>query len=423
MTVTMYNIQGVSEQLQEDIQTAQIHALRHSFRQDVKQMFIRHGMDKFAQFQLEPNNRTAEPVYIVTGVSFIPTDHDNGHCISEQHNIFGHNDDGRTYVMNNSAMIAQSLLDHGHRVILHSGNEKLARQLIANHPQGHQARFVSGNVSDPALVGKIYDHLAEESKVQPISDVRLMAYQSFAQGCEEPFKPMHQEDHSFVEQACSNRIRFVFNMAAMAYDLLENKNAAGMRIVSLSALAGNRASYGLVADAADKFMNELMWRTFHLEANISTGKPVTIVKVNPGITAACNVYNRDSVINLVSNESIADGFPFENDVLSGRKALPIMSSGDVGWVAERILTANDNQNLNEDMPQSVKELLYAGYKPEELKQRFADAVKIDGDTISVGNGRLPEHCYASNTIYGALPDHIKPGEYRRISLTPPGQYF
>ncbi len=411
------------QQIQEDYLNSHIHSLRHEFRHDVQKMIERHSINKFADFKLEPANPVATPIYVVTGVSFIPTSHDEGQCISDQHTIFGYSDDGEKYVMNNSAMIAQRLLDGGHRVVLHSSNEKLTRQLIENHPNGCNAHFVSGSVSDPALVGHVYEALHMEAMYNPISDVRLMAYQSFAQGVEEPFKPMHLEDSSFVEQACSNRIRFVFNMAAMAYDLLENKNAAGMRIVSLSALAGNRASYGLVADAADKFMNELMWRTFHLESNISTGKPVTIYKINPGITAACDVYNRDSVVDLVTKESIADGFPFEGKVLSGKAPLPIMSSDDVSWVAERVLTAEIGQPLNENLPDTIRQLLYAGYEPDDLVKRFSDAVKIDGNRISVGNDKLPEHCYAANTTYGALPDVIKPGEYRRISLTPIGQMF
>ena len=68
-------------------------------------------------------------------------------------------------------------------------------------------------------------------------------------------------------------------------------------------------------------MNELAWRTFYLESNISTAKPVTVFQVNPGITTACETYRDGRAMKTVLQESIADGFPLSDDIISGSARL------------------------------------------------------------------------------------------------------
>jgi hypothetical protein len=274
------------------------------------------------------------------------------------------------------------------------------------------------------VLKNIYAALEAMSAQKPVSTVRMGLYQSFAQAAGDPFKPMHVEPVAEVERAAGKRLRFVYNMAAMGYDFLLNRGLDSLRIVSLSALASQRATYGLLADAADKYMNELTWRTFHLESNVSTGKPVSLYQINPGITAACDVYQRDSVRQVVNRESVADGFPLDDEVLKGEKPLPAMSANDVAWVADAMLTTEEGADPNENMPAHVKELLYGGFTPEELKARFGEAVQATESGVAVDpNHVLPEHMLAAATEYGALPSELRPGDYKRISLCPPGQRF
>jgi hypothetical protein len=307
---------------------------------------------------------------------------------------------------------------------VHSGNPALAQALVDRHPNGGNVIVIGGDLAEPDILKKIYGALDEMGARQPVSTLKMALYQSFAQGGGMPFKPMHVEAPAEVERAANKRTRFVFNMAALGYDLVMNREMEDLRIASLSALAANRASYGLLADAADKFMNELAWHTFHIEANASTGKPVTVYQVNPGITTACDVYESDAVKQLVRRESVADGFPFDDRVLAGEKGLPQMSARDVAVVVEKLLDTPYGEDPNKGLPKHVRRLLTGGFEEKELRRRFKKAVKRTRTGVSVdAAGLLPDHMLRSGTEYGALPQKLRAGEYKRISLTPPGQRF
>lgn len=402
-------------------QDAVIAGLRGDFARDIGAFLKAAGISADTPLRFRPEAPEAEPAFIITGASFTPYDpalhgDDSAHALHEAQ--------GARYLMNNTAALLVRLMDEGRRVIVHSGAPDIVGEIVAGHPNANRVRVVGGDLGGPQVLHDIYAALESMSAEKPVSTVRMALYQSFAQASGEPFKPLHNETVAEVERAASRRLRFVYNMAAMGYDFLVNRNLDRLRVVSLSALAANRATYGLLADAADKFMNELVWRTFHLEANISTGKPVTIYQVNPGITAACDVYRRESVRRTVYRESVADGFPLDDDVLTDQAPLPRLSARDVAWAVHALLTTQDGEDPNRDMPESVAALLYGGFTPEELRERFRQAIKVKDDTIAVDPDRVfPEHVLTPGTQYGALPQELRPGEYKRISLCPPGQRF
>lgn len=405
----------------ETIHEAEIRQLREDFRHDVKDFLTMAGIDECPSFQIESASAHAEPVFILTGASFSAYNSE-AHGNEDTHAHYSHSN---SYLMNNTAALLERLMDGGHRVLAHIKNApEQAESIIKSHPNGHRVTPIHGDLADTSILKTIYCGLAEMSEQQPISNIRMGLYQSFAQGNGSPFNPIHRESIFEVERAASRRLRFVYNMATLGYDLLENKGLDDLRIVSLSALAANRATYGLLADAADKFMNDLTWRTFHLEANVSTGKNVTIYQVNPGITTACDVYRNPQAHELVIRESIADGFPMDDDVLMRKKPLPQLSSHDVAWVSDALLRTPDGQDPNESMPSRIKELLYGGFEPKDIKERFQQAIQVQDDYIAVDPDRiLPEHIITPGTTYGSLPKAIEPGSYKRISLTPLGQRF
>lgn len=408
--------------IDDNIYEAEARRLRHDFRQEVGHFLKRAKIDECPAFTIEPDAIDGDPVFIVTGIGFTPYTAET-HGTEPTHAFYNGKKD---YVMNNTAAVLQRLMDDGHRVIAHvKGDTDLAGKLIADHPNGEKVRVVGGDLTEPEVLHDIYGAMAGFSAEQPVNNVRMVLYQSFAQGNGSPFNPIHIEKPEEVERACSRRIRFIYNMAAMGYDMLMNKGLDDLRIVSLSALAAQRATYGLLADAADKFMNELTWRTFFLESNISTGKPVSIYQVNPGITTACDIYRNPQSRTLIKRESLADGFPMDAHIFADEAApLPQLSANDVAWVADTLVRTPDGADPNENMPAQIKDLLYGGFTPEELRTRFHHAIAMkDGATEINPEQVFPEHIITPGVKYGALPDKVEKGTYKRISLTPQGQRF
>ncbi|QQG35466.1 MAG: hypothetical protein HYS17_07940 [Micavibrio aeruginosavorus] len=403
------------------LQKTIIETLRRDFQQEVAIFLTKAGLDAAPQFRVDRQAKHAAPVYILTGASF--TLYDQAKHGNELTHAFWETPlAGHRYLMNNTAAILQNLVKDGCRVLLHTRSDPdLTRQLV-NNPD---VRVIQGDLGDPEILQSMYRELAGMAAERPISDVAMALYQSFAQNSGEPFKPMHKEAVEEVERAASRRLRFIYNMAAMGYDLLMNRGQDNLRIVSLSALAANRASYGLLADAADKFMNELAWRTFYLESNISTGKPVSVFQINPGITTACDTYRDPQAMKTVLQESIADGFPLSDDILRGTAPIPQLSAHDVAWITNALLRTPEGANPNDGMPDEVKATLYGGFSPQELRQRLLAAITIDSDGgAGIDNGSiLPDHILTPGTTYGALPSPMKGGVYKRISMAPRGQEF
>lgn len=395
-----------------------IDTLRTDFQKEVQKFLGKAGLAHQPAFMIEHQAPDAAPVYILTGASFTAYDpQKHGH---EATHAFWQGQD-KKYLMNNTAAILQKLVADDCRVLLHTRSGVALTQEIVNNDKVH---VIEGDLADPAILNEMYGALAVMSAQHPISDISMVLYQSFAQNNGEPFKPMHKEPVEEVERAANRRLRFVYNMAAMGYDLLVNRGLEDLRVVSLSALAANRASYGLMADAADKFMNELAWRTFYLESNISTGKPVTVFQVNPGITTACDTYRDGKAMKTVMQESIADGFPLSPEIMSGEKPIPQLSAHDVAWVSHALLRTPEGHNPNEGMPAEVKATLYGGFSPAELRRRLLASLIAEDDTISIeGDNLLPDHILTPGTTYGALPSPLKKGTYKRISMTPKGQEF
>lgn len=395
-----------------------VNNLRDDFQREVKTFLNNAGLQDMPAFSVDQQSPEAAPVYILTGASFTVYNADK-HGDEATHAFWQAGD--QCYVMNNTAAILQKLVADDCRVLLHTRSGVALTNDIVNNDKVH---VIEGDLADPAILNTMYAELAAMSAQQPISDISMVLYQSFAQNNGEPFKPMHKEPVAEVERAASRRLRFVYNMAAMGYDLLMNRGLNDLRVVSLSALAANRASYGLMADAADKFMNELAWRTFYLESNISTGKPVTVFQVNPGITTACDTYRDGKAMKTVMRESIADGFPLADDVLSGAQPIPQLSAHDVAWVSHALLRTPEGANPNEGMPEEVKATLYGGFSPQELRRRLLASILSENDSITIeGDNLLPDHILTPGTTYGALPSPLKKGSYKRISMTPKGQEF
>jgi NAD(P)-dependent dehydrogenase (short-subunit alcohol dehydrogenase family) len=410
--------------MSQDVIEKEVDALRSDFERDVQLFLKAYNVDQAPQFEVQPNEAGASPVYLVTGIGMTEYDQEI-HGDLDTHEFYESGDENNTrYLMNNTAAILKRLLDDGERVVAHGKDAEVLASVIANHPNRHNVEIIDGTLSDLSIIPTIYEKFAAHSEKAPISNIGMVLYQSFAQGTGSPFKPMHQEQVSEVERASSNRVRFVYNMAAMGYDLLVNKQADDLRIISVSALAANRATYGLIADAADKTMNELLWKTFHLEANISTGKDVTIYQVNPGITTACDVYKNEEARTVVKRESIADGFPMDAAVFSGEQEIPQMSVDAVASVSDSLLRTPYGYNPNESLGDDVKQYFYSGFDPDDFRERFDAAVESHGNTRTINAaGRLPEHAFKPETVHGALPSVIVNGDYKRIALTPPGQKF
>ena len=392
--------------------------IRQDFSREVEGFLKAAKLPEALEFKLDPKNSQAEPVYFLTGASFTAYD-EIKHGKEPTHAFLQKGDD--LYLMNNTSAILKRLLNDNCRVLLHTrSGVEFTRNLIDNP----RVEIIEGDLGEPEILQSAYKRLAVMSAEKPISDVSMVLYQSFAQNSGEPFKPMHREPVEEVERAANRRIRFVYNMAAMGYDLLMNRGQQDLKIISLSALAANRASYGLMADAADKVMNELAWKTFHLEANASTGKPVSVYQINPGITTACDTYRDPRAMNVVIRESVADGFPMDDDVLTGAADIPQLSAYDVAWVSDQLLRTVDGQNPNMGMTPEIKATLYGGFTPAELKKRFLAALEANDDTMVLNTDNLlPEHIMTPGTVYGALPSPMKKGDYKRISMTPLGQRF
>lgn len=397
-----------------------VDTLKSDFQREVQTFLSASGVPAAATFKIDHESTNAQPVYILTGASF--TAYDPAKHGDEPTHAFYHSPhDGRQYLMNNTSAILQTLMNDRCRVLLHTRSDLALTQELVNDPR---VSVIEGDLGDPQILQSMYRELGLMAAEQPISDISMVLYQSFAQNSGEPFKPMHKEAVIEVERACSRRLRFVYNMAAMGYDLLMNRGLADLRVISLSALAANRASYGLIADAADKFMNELAWRTFHLESNISTGKPVSVFQINPGITTACDTYRDPRAMKTVLQESIADGFPLNDQIIEGQSPIPQLSAHDIAWIANALLRTPEGGNPNEGMPEDVKATLYGGFSPQELRRRLLASLVVNEETASIDNGNLlPDHVLTPGTTYGALPTPMRKGAYKRISMTPKGQEF
>ncbi len=392
-------------------------------KKDAVQNFIRRSLGANLQpWHIDDKASDAQPVYIVTGASFTTYDK-KLHGEFTTHSYSDYAPCGSKYLLNNTASIAEQLLAQGHRIVLHVKDKTLAQHIFSD-VGGDQIHLIDGDLGDAQVVEDIYAGLARFEQTAPISNIGLALYQSFAQQGGMPFHPMHEEHIETIEAAASKRLRFVYNMAAMSYDMLLNRQVDDLRIVSLSALASNRATYGLIADAADKFMNELAWRTFYLEGRALTGKNISYFQVNPGITTACEVYKLPEIRDLVIDEAAADGFPFSADITSGESQLPQISADQVAWVSQRLLTAQIGDDLNKNLPPYIKRLLNGGRSYADLKAQFEAAVQCDDESLSINlNNELPEYIFSPASSYGALPKTIEKNMYRRITLTPPGQLF
>ncbi|MDB5490827.1 MAG: hypothetical protein JWO78_676, partial [Micavibrio sp.] len=371
--------------------------IRHDFSNEVQSFLKAAKLPEAPEFKLAPQNASSEPVYFLTGASFTLYD-EAKHGKEATHAFFKKGD--ALYLMNNTSAILQRLLNDNCRVLLHTRSGVEFTRGLIDDPRVH---VIEGDLGEPEILQSAYNSLAAMSAEKPISEVSMVLYQSFAQNSGEPFKPMHREPVEEVERAANRRLRFVYNMAAMGYDLLMNRGMEDLKIISLSALAANRASYGLMADAADKVMNELAWKTFHLEANASTGKPVSIYQINAGITTACDTYRDPRAMNVVMRESVADGFPMDDAVLTGEAHIPQLSASDIAWVSDQLLRTAEGDNPNAGMTPEIKTTLYGGFTPAELKKRFLAALEASDDTLVLNTDNLlPEHILTPGTVYGAL---------------------
>ena len=305
------------------------HVARTDFRREIRPFLTAYGIKQTAGFTIDDAAYGAEPVYLITGATFMPYSH-NRHGVKDTHAIHICPAQQK-YLMNNTAALVTQLLATGGRVICHSRDIATATQALSQFGP-EQVQIVGGDLSRKKVLTPFYTALSHFAETLPIAEVRLGLYSSFAQSSGEPFKPIHVENVEEAGGAARRRLSFIYNMVALSYDLLVNRGQRSLRIVALSALASKRASYGLLADATDKVICDNTWKTFHIEANHHTGKPVSVFQINPGIVTAGDVYEGQAH-KIVLRESIADGFPLSTDILLGRRDLPQMSSADVAYVA------------------------------------------------------------------------------------------
>ncbi|MFA7276462.1 MAG: hypothetical protein WC043_06650 [Pseudobdellovibrionaceae bacterium] len=367
------------------------------------------------------HSSAAKPLYLITGASltlYDPQKHGDEPTHATLHG--GGERRNQTYLMNNGAATALELIKGGENVLLHSRDSLALRKALGEVANSRNLSIVGGDISVDQDAARLITSITDFAGNRSVSEVRMMAYQSFAQSSGQPFKTMINEESCEAERASSRRIRFVYNMAAIGYWLLEEQNQSALRVVSLSALAAHRPSFGLMADTSDKVMNEACWRTFHLEANHLTGKPINVVQINPGITTACDVYRGENMRSFLLEEAEADGFPMDRGIAS----IPQLSAHDIAEVASRMIRGDVGDDPNHKLPERIKMALYGGYSPDQLKSIFKHHVQCNEDgTIEFGMARKgPDHLYAAYTTYGKLPI-ISGNGYQRISLTPQGQTF
>ncbi len=400
----------------------QIADARRKFDASLPGFLERAKMPEVPDLQVRPEAEGAEPVFIVTGASFnpIPADHPDAEWLG---GIAVGTDEQTLQVGNPAGAAFVRLMNEGARIVVHSKAPELISRMIGDAGVDFgRIDIISGDPVSPEALHSMAEALERQAQAQPISEVRPILYNSFAQGEPEPFKVMVDEPVENVEKAANRRMRFVYSMSALFYDLLANRGQEQLRVVSLGALAANRASYGLLADAGDKFMTELGWRTFHHEANMLTGKPVSVIQVHPGITVAGSVYS-GSRVDLVKAESVADGHPFDTEVLEGERDMPKLSPAVIGDVCAAMAMVGPGDDPNTLVKRDLADLLTAGTSLDQLSDALRRSVSVAEGRVSVGiSGELPDFAYAPHSEYGKLP---KPGprDYRRVNISPPGQRF
>lgn len=364
---------------------------------------------------------SAQPLYVVTGANFLSYDQQihGDEPTHAYHNMITLEGENKTYLMNSGAALAQKLIATNANIILHGRDSLALKTALNGQSSRNNLTIVGGDLATDQDGMRMTTAIQDFSERHKISEVRLVAYQSFAQASACPFKTMDQEDTFEIERAATGRIRFVYNMASVGYWLLDACQQKQLRVVSLSALAATRPSFGLVADSADKVMNETLWGTFHIEANHLQTAPVSVTQINPGITTSGQVYRGQEMHDFIHEEARADGYPLKKAWAN----LPQISANDVAEVAIRMISGEEGSDPNTGLPNNIRQCLYGGYDPEDLKtifERYAGQV-LNGMNFST-KALGPDHLFASHTRYGRLP-RIKMRSYNRISLTPPGQLF
>lgn len=397
-------------------------SLRAEFREELDPFLVGQGLGGLQPPRLQPDNKHARPLVLITGIGlspFVDAKHTDANAV-----VADPRDPSRSVILNTSAAVLLDVVAAGHPVVAHAKDKDAIDALLKGRAAPGQVTVLSGDLTESTTNRAIAKAIAAQAERQPVSEVRMVLYNSFAQNNGSPFKPLHRERVEEVERAASKRLRFAYNMSALGYFLMEKAEQKGLRVVSLAALASLRASYGLMADACDKYTCELSWKTFHAEANIHTGRPVTVFQVNPGIVAAGDVYADPANRKLVVREAIADGHPLSNAVTAGVAPLPQLNARDVAAVVTALVRTDDNKDPNALLAPHVRELLTAGRPLEELREKLTAAARTHEDgSISVGlDHALPDYAYAAGQSFGRLP-MMEPGRYRRVSIAPPGQRF
>lgn len=397
-------------------------ALRQEFQAELDPFLVAHGLEGVEPPRLQPGAADARPMALVTGINYTPFEdarHSDANSV-----VPDPRDPSRSVILNTAAAVLLQLVEAGMPVVAHAKSPAALEALLEGRAAPGQVTIVSGDLTETATNRSIAEAIGAQSRAHAVSEVRMVLYNSFAQNNGSPFKPLHREAVGEVERAAARRLRFAYNMSAMGYFLMERAGQPGLRVVSLAALAASRASYGLMADACDKFTCELAWKTFHAEANAHTGRPVTVVQVNPGIVAAGDVYADEANRRLVVREAIADGHPLSNGITAGVEPLPQLNAGDVASIVAALVRVKDGGDPNDYVSPRVAELLTAGRPMAELRAQLHAATQSHADgSVSVGlDHALPDYAYAPGQSWGRLPQ-MEPGRYRRVAIAPPGQRF
>lgn len=322
---------------------------------------------------------------------------------------------GRKHLVNITARAALLLTEKGARVIVHlpEGVGNRVRELFSLHPNASAITFIEGDLASLSFVGELYSALREIARKQPVGQLSICLYDSFAAGRKKPFAPMIEESLEDVTRCAVTRLAVFTTLSDLSHDLLLNKGLLELRLVVPTALAARRASAHLFTDTVHKVLSTTALRTLAYELSHYTGKNAVIVELMPGIVDT-GMYDDQEVIRTVQEEAALDGFPFAYP----NETLPMLSPDEIAEVIVLYLSTSVGKKPKADS--RLENLTTAGRSQMEVAQLLQKSFSQEGPSLWVEK-LLPDYCYVPEATWGTFPP-LRYG-YIPIPLTPKGQLF
>lgn len=330
---------------------------------------------------------------------------------------------GKSHLLNVTASVAIRLVGAGVPVIIHlpSGVESRVRELFGLHQNSDLMHFVTGDLYDESFANVLYEKIQSITKETSVSGLDLCLYDSYASGLEKPFLPMFEDLPQNAIVLAEKRIRFLYSMAMICYDLLLNRGQENLRLICPTALASKRPSAHLFTDTIHKAVSNVLLETLGYELPYYTGKDCSVVDVAPGIVDS-GIYDFELTRKYTMEEAVLDGFPMDQKVSASRiENFPMMSVAHLSEIIFAYLTYQKKDScLNHVVSKESLKLTLAGRDKSDLFDVLKNSFAQENGQM-VLKKQLPEYCYVPGAVWGGLPP-LKNG-YIPVMLTPPGQYF